>query len=411
MRRELIYCNNRFYLKDENGSKVYHEIVFTNMDDCSISVMNEEPMWGFFGFDKEEFRDIDGQELILHIKDGKYGLGRRNEIALEVPLSYDEINEYGKGLFALKDGKSYKIGLINHDGFQALDGYYDEVLPIVRDRCRLDDVFILRKDDKQRLCSISNGKLLLGEEYNAIDILYSDIRDMYEVALEKDGIKYFGVIDNRCETIIECQYLHIDIINEKSQIFSLEDVQHKYIIYDAKQHQVVFEDIDYVDFYDGYIILYKDGMQGLLGYDGRLDSQFFKLPYNYQMDTTTYGLGYVVVHDLNNNGHVGVARIDNSTTENVQIYTQDDWEEIPEGFTQTFDEGIRIRVLLKSGEWAYYDENFHESNRMSENEHTVEEDSRSDIDDEYYRDRKYEDADDSIMDAFEGDPDAYWNID
>ena len=78
------------------------------------------------------------------------------------------------------------------------------------------------------------------------------------------------------------------------------------------------------------------------------------------MDTTTYGLGYVVVHDLNNNGHVGVARIDNSTTENVQIYTQDDWEEIPEGFTQTFDEGIRIRVLLKSGEWAYYDEDFHE---------------------------------------------------
>ena len=81
-------------------------------------------------------------------------------------------------------------------------------------------------------------------------------------------------------------------------------------------------------------------------------------------------VGFVVVHDLANNRHVGVLNVNKAIKGEIQIYTQDNWANIEEGFSceSVFEgesEPLKLEVILDTEEVAYYDDNFKELYRVS----------------------------------------------
>ena len=372
MKGHLILCKNRFYLEDRNTENVYREVVFSNkhIEGYAIDLVDDEFFWfGILGI-HEEILDTAGNEYILYVdEDDQFGLGRRGEEILAIPRKYEEIKPYKWGIITLRENGNLIVGLLSASGFKPLEGYYDEIIAF-KDRDLRDTSILLHRGNKHILCTLQNEELHISSEYDVIDdfMFAKTLLSVYE---NKDGTTYWGLIDRCGKSVVECKYLSIELINEDKLLFFMQSVDKKFHIYDVLNHNTMIDNIDgvYSNVNDCYVIC-KSGMQGVVDSNGALVYPLFKLPYNYEMDLYTLSHGFVVVHDLANNRHVGVLNVDKAIEGEIQIHTQDNWANIEEGFSSTFvfdgePEILKIEVILDTEEVAYYDDNFKELYRKS----------------------------------------------
>ena len=369
----LILCKNRFYLKDRNINNVYREAVFSNkhIEGYAIDQWDDDLQMELgFPWTLEKILDTAGNEYLLYIgEDGQLGLGKRGEEILAIPRKYEEIIPYKWGIITLRENGNLIVGLLSVSGFQPLEGYYDEIIAL-KDRDLRDTSILLRRGNKHVLCTLQNEELHISSEYDIIDD-FMFAKTLLSVQDNKEGVTYWGLIDCCGKSVVDCKYLSIELINEDKLLFFMQSTDKKFHIYDILNHNTIIDNINgvYSNVNDCYVIG-KDGMQGIIDSDGDFVYPLFKLPYNYEMDLYTLSHGFVVVHDLANNRHVGVLNVNKAIKGEIQIYTQDNWANIEEGFSceSVFEgesEPLKLEVILDTEEVAYYDDNFKELYRVS----------------------------------------------
>jgi hypothetical protein len=243
-------------------------------------------------------------------------------------------------------------------------------------------------------------------------------KTLLSVHENNDGETFEGLIDRYGKVVVDCKCLSIEPLSDDNLLFFIQNADKRYYIYDALNHKTLVDNID-GGYWSGDVdfVIGKDGMQGIVNCKAAEVYPLFNLPYNYELDLSTLSHGFVVVHDFANNKHVGVLNYDKAIKGDIQIFTQDNWDSIDEGFSRAFafdgePEPLKIKVLLSTGEFAYYDENFNELYRESVNNASDQQDS-DDVDDEAFigfgeRDER----EDSPLDAFEGDETLYneWRL-
>lgn len=419
MKGHLILCNNRFYLEDKNTKNVYREVVFSNkhIEGYAIDLCDDWRMELGWPWTFEKILDTAGNEYILYIdEDGQFGMGKRGEEILTIPRKYEEIKPYKWGIITLREDGNLIVGLLSASGFQPLEGYFDEIIAL-KDRYLWDSSILLRRGNKHILCTLQNEELYISSEYDIIDdFMYA--KTLLSVHENNDGETFEGLIDRYGKVVVDCKCLSIEPLSDDNLLFFIQNADKRYYIYDALNHKTLVDNID-GGYWSGDVdfVIGKDGMQGIVNCKAAEVYPLFNLPYNYELDLSTLSHGFVVVHDFANNKHVCVLNYDKAIKGDIQIFTQDNWDSIDEGFSRAFafdgePEPLKIKVLLSTGEFAYYDENFNELYRESVNNASDQQDS-DDVDDEAFigfgeRDER----EDSPLDAFEGDETLYneWRL-